>query len=378
MVIVVYLGWASCTLALCGTCFAALSAIFVGRQRRTTLPASAYPALTILKPLHGDEPGLLDNLATFCEQDYPAPIQIVCGVDDATDPAAAAAERLRARFPDLDIALVADAARHGANAKVCNLINMLPLARHGVLVLSDSDIGVPSDYLRRVIDALEQPGVGAVTCLYTGWAAAGFGSRLCAMGIDYQFLPNALTGMALGLAEPCFGSTIALRRAVLDEIGGFEAFAGFLADDFEIGRAVRAKGYHITVPAMAVRHACGEESIGEWLAHELRWARTIRIVAPAGHAGSIVTYAIPLALLGAILSGFTVFACAVLATTLVARAVLKWRIDRFFDCNGGPLWLLPVRDVLSFGVFMVSLFGGSVAWKGERLRVEKSGTLLKS
>jgi len=116
----------------------------------------------------------------------------------------------------------------------------------------------------------------------------------------------------------------------------------------------------------------------EWLAHELRWARTIRVVDPAGHVGSIVTHAIPLALLGAILSDFTLFAMACLVTSVAARGVLKWRIDQCFGCNGGPLWLLPVRDVLSFGVFLASLFGGSVEWKGERLRVERSGALWKS
>jgi ceramide glucosyltransferase len=244
-----------------------------------------------------------------------------------------------------------------------------------VLILSDSDIAVPADYLGRVTAVLQPKDVGAVTCLYTGWAGAGFGSRLCAMGIDYQFLPNAVTSVVLSLAEPCFGSTIALRRAVLDEIGGLRAFANFLADDYEIGRAVRAKGYHVAIPRFVVRHACNENNIGEWLAHELRWARTLRVVAPAGHVCSIVTHAIPLALLGIILSGFTLFAVACFVTTLAARAVLKWRVDLCYGCNGGPLWLIPVRDVLSFCVFLVSLFGGSVEWQGSRLRVEQNGAL---
>ncbi|MGA7711681.1 MAG: bacteriohopanetetrol glucosamine biosynthesis glycosyltransferase HpnI [Rhizomicrobium sp.] len=379
MSVLAILGLTVCTVAYCGVCYAILSAAFVERFARRAISATAdYPPVSILKPLYGEEPGLLENLATFCVQDYPAPVQIVCGVHDPLDTAVAAVERLRVLHPGVDITLVADASRHGSNAKVSNLINMLPSARHNLLLLSDSDIAVPPDYLRRVVDALALPGVGAVTCLYTGKPLGGLAAQLSAMGIDYHFLPNVLTGISLGLAKPCFGSTIALDRVVLEQIGGLQSFASVLADDYEIGRAVRAKGLGVTFPAFAVGHTCSDKTIGEWLAHELRWARTIRVVDPAGHAGSIVTHAIPLALLGAILSGFTLFATACLVTSVAARAVLKWRIDQCFGCNGGPLWLLPLRDVLSFGVFLASLVGGSVEWKGERLRVERSGALWKS
>lgn len=376
MIFFVVLGWTLAALALGGAIYTVLAAISVRRYAPGSEPAASVPpAMTVLKPLHGAEPHLEDNLATFFAQDYPAPFQLVFGVQDENDPAIEVVEQLRARYPGVQAALVVDGRRYGSNAKISNLINMQEAARHDVLILSDADIAVPSDYLGRVAAALQPEGVGVVTCLYTGWAGAGLGSRLCAMGIDYQFLPNAVVSLVLGLAEPCFGSTVAIKRAVLDEIGGLRAFANFLADDYEIGRAARAKGYRIAVPRFAVRHACNEKNIGEWLAHELRWARTLRVVAPAGHVCSIVIHAIPLALLGIILSGFTLFAAACLVTTLAARAVLKWRVDRLYGCNGGPLWLLPVRDVLSFGVFLVSLFGGSVEWQGERLRVKQNGAL---
>ncbi len=376
MIFFVVLGWSLAALALGGAIYTILSAVFVGRYAPRSEPAaSAPPAVTVLKPLHGAEPHLEDNLATFFTQDYTAPFQLVFGIQDGNDPAINVVERLRARHPNVEAALVVDGRRHGSNAKISNLINMQAAAHHDVLILSDADIAVSSDYLGRVAAALQPKEVGVVTCLYTGWAGAGFGSRLCAMGIDYQFLPNAVVSLVLGLAEPCFGSTIAIKRAVLEEIGGLRAFAGFLADDYEIGRAVRGKGYHIAIPRLVVRHACNEKNIGEWLAHELRWARTLRVVAPAGHVCSIVTHAIPLALLGTMLSGFTLFDVTCLVTTLTARAVLKWRIDRLYGCNGGPLWLLPARDVLSFGVFLVSLFGGSVEWQGSRLRVEQNGAL---
>ena len=371
------LGWLVAVLALCSAGYCIVSMYLAGRfAHKPDMAAAQFPAATILKPLHGADAALESNLATFFEQDYPSPFQLVFGVQDKNDPAIEVVEGLRRRYPRVEAVLVVDARRHGANAKVGNLINMHTHSRHDILILSDSDIAVPRDYLRKVAGALEPTDVGAVTCLYTGWGALGLGSRLCAMGIDYQFLPNAIVAISFGLAEPCSGSTIALRRTVLDEIGGLEAFAGYLADDYEIGRAVRASGRRIAIPAMTVRHACSEKSVRDWLAHELRWARTIRVVAPAGHASSIVTHAIPLGLLGVILSGFTVFALGSLAATLAARAMLKWRIDELFGCNGGPLWLLPVRDVLSFGVLVVSLFGSSVEWQGERLRVKQNGALL--
>jgi ceramide glucosyltransferase len=376
MIFFVVLGWSLAALALCGAVYTVLAAVLAGRYAPRRKHVALSPqAVTVLKPLHGAEPHLEDNLATFFAQDYPAPFQLVFGVQDENDPAIEVVERLRARYPGVEVALVVDGRRHGSNAKISNLINMQAAARHNVLILSDADIAVPSRYLDRVAAALRPKKVGAVTCLYTGWAGAGLGSQLCAMGIDYQFLPNAVLSIVLGLAKPCFGSTIAIKRAVLNKIGGLQAFAGFLADDYEIGRAVRAKGYRIAIPRFVVRHACNETNVEEWLAHELRWARTLRVVAPAGHVCSIITHAIPLALLGTILSGFSLFAGACLVTTLAARAVLKWRIDRLYGCNGGPLWLLPARDVLSFGVFLISLFGGSVEWQGSRLRVEQNGAL---
>jgi ceramide glucosyltransferase len=364
------LGVAASVLALAGAAYALLTTFFVARHARQDEGASgAPPAVTLLKPLHGDEPQLAENLESFFVQDYAAPVQFVFGVADGNDKVLAVVERLRARYPAADVAVVVDPRRRGINAKVSNLANMMIAARHDVLVASDSDIWVPRDYLKRVTAALTKPGVGAVSCLYTGAAATGFASRLTAMGISYQFLPNAITGILLGLAKPCFGSTIALRRATLDAIGGFETCAGKLADDYAIGHAVRALGLALAIPPFAVRHSCAEPSLGAWFIHELRWARTTRAINPAGHAGSIITHPIPLAVIGAILTGFTLFSLVALGAGVATRAVLKGRIDRIFGAPAGPFWLLPLRDVLSFAVFPVSLFGREVEWQGERFEV---------
>ena len=377
-----WLGFTLTGLALCGVMYAVLAAVLVGRfMRAGHAKPQTYAPVTILKPLHLGEPGLSDNLESFFAQDYPGKIQILFGVHDAADPALDVVKALQARYPLVDTAVVADNALYGANAKVSNLINMFPAARHDVLVLSDSDIAVSRDWLRKVTGALDQPGVGLVTCLYTGEvesSRARLWARLSAMGTSYDFLPNVVVGTTLGLAEPCMGSTIALTRTVLDEIGGFAAFVDYLADDYEIGQAVRAKGYATAIPALGVGHAATEETMRELYRHELRWTRTIRTVDPLGHLGSIVTFAVPLALMATLSLHFSIVSLAVLALALVARLFLKLRIDAIFGTHAGPAWLLPLRDVLSFTVFVASLFGETVHWRGARFSVEPTGAMSHS
>ena len=375
-------GWFFAALALFGAGYALAAAFLAGRFMQGEGPGgSACPPVTILKPLYLGEPGLSENLESFFAQDYPGAIQIVFGVHDESDPAIAVVEALQQRYPHLDSVIVADGALHGSNAKVSNLINMLPAARHDILVLSDSDITVSRRWLRHVTDALAGPGVGLVTCLYTGEVVQNqsrIWSTLSAMGTSYDFLPNVVLGTSLGLAEPCMGSTIALTRPMLDEIGGFMAFADYLADDYEIGRAVRARGHVLAMPAMGVRHTATEASAGELFRHELRWTRTIRTVNPLGHLGSVVTFGFPIALMSALLLGFSWPSLVVLGLTLAARLFLKRRIDGIFGTYAGPFWLLPVRDLLSFAVFVASQFGETVHWRGSRFAVEPSGALSQS
>lgn len=370
-------GWGLAALALCGAGYAVMAALAAGRFMRA--PASEHRSdapVTILKPLYLGEPGLKENLESFFAQDFAAPIQIVFGVHDEADPATQVVRALQAKYPGFDTCIVAEPAMYGPNAKVSNLINMLPAAKHDVLVLSDSDIRVPPGWLTEVTGALARPGVGLVTCLYKGEAGGrGLWPTLSAMGTSYDFLPNVVTGVSLGLAEPCMGSTIAFTRSVLEKIGGFAAFADYLADDYEMGRAVRQLGLELAIPPLGVSHSATETSAAELFNHELRWNRTIRRINPAGHVGSIVTFALPLALMAAFLLDFRPASLAVLATALGARLFLKYRIDRIFATHAGPAWLLPLRDLLSFAVFVVSLFGETVHWRGSRLSVERSGVL---
>jgi ceramide glucosyltransferase len=370
-------GWVVMVLALAGSAYQLLAArqvralLVQPRARRKT----AAPAVTILKPLHGAEPGLDVALQSFLAQDYPGTVQVVFGVQDPADPAQLVVGSLRRAHPRRDVALVVDATPHGANRKISNVINMMRRAKHDIILLADSDIVVRPDYLREVVAALETPGVGVVTCPYRGQAVRGIWSRLAAMGLTYQFLPSVAVGVGLGLAQPCMGSTIALRREVLTRIGGFEAFADLLADDYAIGAAVRGTGLRSLVAPVLVAHNCTEHGLAELARHELRWARTIRGVDPAGFFGSGVTYAVPLALLGLFLTGASLVSLAVLAFALICRLWLMREVDRIAGVDGRGRWLTPLRDVLSFTIFLGSFFVRAVDWRGTQFRVDAQGAL---
>ena len=364
---------AALLIAVVGCGYLIAATILVGRFARAPMPSSAAtPAVTILKPLHGDEAGLFDNLMSFAQHRYAGAVQIVCGVTDTQDPAVAAVERLRGASTASTIELVIDPTIHGANRKVANLINMAPRIRHEVVIVSDSDIRVDPDYLARVIAALQQPSVGAVTCLYHGVGAAGLWSQLSALAINAHFLPSVVLGLASGLAQPCFGSTIALKRSTLDEIGGFAALADRLDDDYAIGAAVRQRGQAVAIPPFTVAHLCSEPTLRELWRHELRWARTIRSIAPLGHAGSIVMHPLPWALVALALapwSGLLVSATAMTLAAIVCRAALLRQVALAFGLPPQPYRLLSGRDLMSFGVFVASFLGRDVSWKGQRYRL---------
>lgn len=339
----------------------------------------AYPfepaPVTILKPLHGIEPDLASRLASFCTQKYEASIQLVCGVRDLRDPAADKVKELAGSMGG-QVELTVDARDHGYNRKVSNLANMFRRARHDILVMADSDIGVDADYLGRVVAYLQRTGVGAVTCLYHGVPAAGIWSRHAALAINAHLLPSIVLALTFGLARPCFGSTIALRRSMLARIGGFQAFADALADDYAIGAAVRSAGYKVFIPRFSIAHNCFEDSMRSLLMHELRAARTIKTLAPVGYCGAVITHPLPLALLSAALGSSQAVSLAVVA--VVCRLLLCRSVERAFGLSRQSYLLVPIRDLLSFFVFALSFLGTNVTWRGERYRVTSDGKLTRA
>ena len=334
----------------------------------------AAPAVTILKPLHGDEPDLLKNLATFCDQTYSGPVQIVFGVARPDDAAIAVVEQLRTMFPHEAIELVVDSSVHGTNPKVSNLINMSARIAHDIIVLADSDIRVRPDYLSRIVGKLERTG-GVVTAPYYGISTGSLWSRLAELNIDGHFLPGVLVGSRFSLSRPCLGSTIALHRNSLVAIGGFEAIADCLADDYEIGALLAERGEPVSLLHFAVGHVCDERSFAELWRHEARWAMTIRSIDPIGYFGWIITHAFPLALFAWIFGGEEIAACLAVGS-LACRGVLIYAIERGYGLPPRPYWLIPLRDLLSFAVFAAGFVARDLSWKGHRYKLMSEGTLI--
>jgi hypothetical protein len=417
------------------------------------------PPVTVLKPLHGDEPLLEEALTSVCRQDYPG-FQIVFGVQDAADPAIAVVRRLQARFPELDIALVIDPTVHGRNRKVGNLINMMAAARHDVLVIADADVHVRPDYLDRLVAGLEVPGVGLVTTLYAGLpapaaalgaggaadpaAGSAFGgivdsgaghafggmadladadpdagddpgasatgrrwpgdpgydlsaplapplaATLGATHITHGFLPGAVLARALGRRD-CLGATMCLRRHDLQSIGGFQSLVDHLADDNVLGRRIAGIGLTVALADTVSLTTVPETSLRALFRHELRWARTIRALEPAGFAASLVQYPLAWALLTIVLSSGALWSIGFFLIAWVLRAIAGLGVDNALSplwtgesAGGGgrgdedlaalafscPIWLLPLRDVMSVAVMVASYGGRQVDWRGHGLHAD--------
>jgi ceramide glucosyltransferase len=266
-----------------------------------------------------------------------------------------------------------DPHEHGYNRKVSNLINMLPLARHETLVISDSDMEVGPGYLAEVVAVLENPSVGAASCLYHGLATGSVSARLAALAINTQLLPQVIAALRMRLAQPCFGATIAIRRGMLKHVGGFHAFRDVLADDYAIGAAVRAAGYEVPVLPLSIGHACLDSGIRAALAQQLRVARTIRLIEPLGYAGTIIAHPFALAALAALAGASGSGLLIVLA--LSCRIALCACVRRAFGLPRQPYWLVPVHDLLAFAVYVVSFTGDTVTWRGLRYRIDDDGTM---
>ena len=365
------LGTVLAALAMEYTIAAAL-AIRVGRAagawRTLTLP----PA-TILKPLCGAEPALYEHLRSFCEQHYPS-WQVVFGVRDPHDAALEVVHRLRSEFPQLDLQIAINSAQHGISSKVSNLVNMMPLARHDYIVIADSDIRVGPDYLERVIAPLLDERVGIVTCLYRGCPRPGFWSLLASIFINEWFVPSVRVLALSGSRAFAFGATIALRRATLARVGGFAVIADQLPDDYRLGELTRRVGLRTVLSEVEVETCVDEADLGELVRHQLRWLRTIRTVRPIGYALAVVSFGLPLAIIGCLLAGASAATLAMLAVTAIARLMIHSAPRNSYSLPG-QLGLAALSDMLGFVLFCWSFAGRRVHWRDARYLIARDGTI---
>ena len=364
-------------LSLAGLASFVKSARKTGGQARVA--DDQLPAVSILKPLKGVDPEIWESFCSHAEQDYPE-FELIFGVSDAADPARELVKRLQAKYPARTIKLVVADRILGANVKVSTLAQMVPEARYGVLLVNDSDIRVPADYLREVMAPLRDPQVGLVTCLYRGVAAGTLGSKLEALGIATDFAPGVLSarylegGLRFGL-----GSTLAFRRAELEAIGGFEAILDYLADDYELGKRIANTGKRVELSSATVATFLPAYTLGEFWRHQLRWWRTIRDARRWGYSGLLFTFGLPWALLTVVAArssawAWTLFAATVVARLLSGMGTASWALDdRGVAAN---ILLLPLRDFIAPLVWAAGLFGSRIHWRGDDFTV-KSGRLTR-
>jgi ceramide glucosyltransferase len=364
------LNWVGHGLTLFATLYALLALVCRARTYRTCSTAGQPPAcapVTVLKPLCGIEPGLEANLATFCEQSAPT-YQLVFGVRDRHDPAIAVVERLKARYPHLDIDLIVDPRLHGANFKVSNLINMAGAARHPWLVIADSDIAVGPDYLVKVCAPLADPAVGIVTCLYRGRPLGTFWTMLGALFINTWFVPSVRVASAFGDTAFGFGATIALRADTLAAIGGFHALRNRLADDFWLGQLSRDQGLATVISEVCVTTDVTEADFLSTWRRERRWMQTIRGINPSGYAGSFVTFTFPVLALGLLLApGPWNWVCALLG----AAARLGYHLRQPARGMTGAAYavLAPLRDCLTLLTWLAAFAGTTTRWREQTVLI---------
>jgi len=369
-------------LALCGCgyyCLCLWSARQFLRQRAAAVPSSFTPPISFLKPLKGMDPEIYASLRSHCLVDYPE-YEIVFGVNSADDPAVGSVEQLRREFPSHPIQLIVCPEVLGGNRKVSSLIQMLPHARYGHLLVNDSDIRVEADYLRRVVAPLQDPDVGIVTCLYRGIAGGTLGSRLESLGISTDFCGGVLSaiqienGIHFGL-----GSTLVFRRMELQSAGGFEALVDYLADDYELGQRLSKNGLHGHLSEVVVETFLPAYTWREFFDHQLRWARSVRDSRGWGYLGVALTFGLPWALLALIAGWETLWVWLVFGLTLGLRGVMAYVLGVCVAQDRQVLrhfWLIPVRDVAALFIWVAGYLGTTVVWRGDRFSL-RNGKLTR-
>lgn len=378
-------GTAASTVFLGLALVAALRHLRLGRaQAQLALEAShaALPRVSIFKPLHGAEPKLEENLASFFNQDYPD-FELIFGCRTAADPALAIVERLRARFPKVPARIVLSGEPRWPSAKVWSLDKMIAGCTSDYLLISDSDVLVRPDFLRNVIPPLFDPQNGLVTCMYQGVPAPDFWSRLEALGMSVEMPSGVMTADMLEGMQFALGPVMAVRRDALERIGGIASTAEYYSDDFVLGNRVYLAGFRVILSHYRVGHVLCTQSFRKTFATQTRWMQSTRYSRPKGHLGTGLTFAVPFGLMGVaagVALGHPWLGAALLATSLLNRIVQSVAIGCgvIGDLQALRLcWLYPLRDLLGFVTWVCSYFGGSsFRWRGDLYHFTPGGRIV--
>ncbi len=354
--------------AIGGLAYYALAIVSASQFPRDRQPSTSNftPGVSFLKPLRGSDPGMYKAFRSHCLQNYPD-FEIIFGVSDPNDDAIRLVRQLQSEFPQRRIELVVADKSLGPNGKVSTLAQMLPLARFDYLIVNDSDIKLEPDYLRRVLAPLADPTVGMVTCLYRGIAERTLGSRLESLGISTDFAAGVLSARLLQGVKFGLGSTLAFPRSALEHIGGFMPLLDYLADDYQLGARIAAIGLEVVVSDVVVDHHLPAYYFGEFLDHQLRWARAVRDSRKLDYIGMGFTFGLPWALLAVLFARSATWSLALLALTFVVRLTMAFAVgsgvlrDRQL---GRDWWLIPVRDLIALYIWFSSFAGHTIKWRG--------------
>ncbi len=347
---------------------------FLRAQRHVPQSHPQPPSISILKPVKGLDPGMIEALRSHCVQQYGAPVEILCGVQSLQDPSVLTIQALAGEFPQMRLEVVETPLVLGSSGKVSNLMQLLPKARHELVLISDADIEVGPRYLQRITAPFAQPGVGLVTAPYRGRAQNTLGSRLEALTLSTDFIPGVLLarivdrGVRFGL-----GSTLLVSRPALAAIGGLEPLADVLADDYELGNRIAAAGMRVELSAEVVSTSVPAYTFREFWQHQTRWARTMSAVRPGSYFGIVFTFSVPWAILYLVASGGSLFGLLLFLLAVLTRMTVALRVGYGFLRDENvlrDLFLLPLRDCVSMLLWVWGYAGDTVEWRGQTFRVQ--------
>jgi ceramide glucosyltransferase len=356
---------------------------FVANRKRLNFqnkPVFA-PPVTLLKPLHGAEPGLEAHLATFFEQDYPE-FEILFCARTVEDKGLQTAQQVAAKYPWVTAKFLTTGEPKYINAKVSSLEKMMSVASYSLLVISDSDVSVTPDYLRSIIEPFADARVGMLTCLYRGVAADnGIWSRLEAAGMSVEMTSGVLAADITAGMRFALGPTMVVRKECVEEVGGFGILGDYCADDFVLGNLVAERGHTVVLSNHVIDHIVINERFVSSVKHQVRWMKSTRFSRPAGHLGTALTFSLPFGLLAgaaALALHWPVFALALFGWSLLSRMALAWVVGDVV-VRDRHLWrlvlLYPLRDFLGFCYWVASYFNDKIVWRGEIYRLVKGGRM---
>jgi ceramide glucosyltransferase len=364
---------------------------------RLSLQPEYLPAVTLFKPLHGHEVGLEVNLRTFFEQDYlehaaragagevvgeVSRVEILFCARDQTDEGLRIARRVSADYPEITSRFVTSGEPWAANAKVCSLVEMAKVATHDVWVISDSDVRVTPDYLRRIVQPMADEKVGCATCLYRGVVLeGGFWSQLEAAGMTIEMSSGICADSLIEPVRFALGPTMVTRRERVEEIGGFESIAEYCADDFVLGNWIAKNGHKVVLSGHAIDHMVLQADFVESMKHQVRWMKSTRFSRPKGHFGTSLTFGVPfgvMAWVGALMLGMPVLGWCALVGSVLGRSLQAFVVGRYVVREkriGAAMILFPLRDLIGALIWALSYASNRIQWRGEIYELVAGGRM---